>query len=69
MFPRKQLEYNNELYCLRRPGLDLIRRTVGERVEKVVRESVKRRLSKVKLWDIRRIVTKWARKLKTVKSR
>jgi hypothetical protein len=44
MFARKRLEYINELCCLRGPGLDLIRRTVGARVERLLRESVKRRL-------------------------
>jgi hypothetical protein len=44
MFARKRLQYNNELCCRRGPGLDLIRRTVGARVERLLRESVKRRL-------------------------
>jgi hypothetical protein len=46
MSPRKRLEYNNGRRLLRDPCRDVIRRTIGAR-ERVVTESVKRRLSRV----------------------
>jgi hypothetical protein len=41
------LEFNNEQCLLRGPCEDVIRRTAGTRFQRVVRESVKRRLSTV----------------------
>jgi hypothetical protein len=42
MFPWKRLKYGNDRCFLRGPCGDVIRRTIAGRVERVVRESVKR---------------------------
>jgi hypothetical protein len=49
MFPQKHLEYNNEQCFQRGSCRDVIRKTAGARVGRVVRESVKERLSRCSL--------------------